>query len=108
VRRTLDVEDERDESAAAVTAAKRRVVPVTCKELADYLDDYIAGTMPVVRRNLVDQHLAVCPDCQHYLASYRLTVGLGKAAFADPDEQVPVSVPEGLLAALRASRPTES
>ena len=77
---------------------------MTCKELADFLDDYLAGTMPVVRRSVVDEHLAICPDCRHYLASYRQTVRLGKAAFEGPDEEVPASVPEGLLAALRASR----
>jgi anti-sigma factor RsiW len=77
---------------------------VTCKELADILDDYVAGTMPVGQRNLVDEHLAFCPDCRHYLASYRQTVALGKAAFARTDDPVPASVPDGLVAALRASR----
>jgi len=77
---------------------------VTCKDLADFLDEYIADTMPAVRRTLVEEHLAACPDCQHYLASYRETVRLGKVAFARTDDPVPASVPEGLLAALRASR----
>jgi anti-sigma factor RsiW len=77
---------------------------LTCKEFADFLDDYLSAAMPAEQRSRVEEHLAVCPDCQHYLASYQETIRLGKAAFASPDERVPASVPEDLLAAIRAAR----
>lgn len=80
-------------------------VPVTCKQLADFLDDYLTGAMPAEQRARVDEHLAVCPDCRHYLDSYRQTIALGKSAFSEPDDPVPESVPDGLLAALKSVRP---
>lgn len=78
---------------------------MTCKQLADFLDDYIGGVLPPEYRARVDEHLAVCPDCRHYLDSYRRAVALGKAAFAVPDSPVPDSVPDQLLAAIKAARP---
>ena len=78
---------------------------MTCKQLADFLDEYLGGDMPAERRARVEEHLAVCPDCRHYLDSYRQTIALGKSAFAAPDDPVPDSVPEGLLAALKSVRP---
>ena len=78
---------------------------MTCKELAELLDDYLSGAMPARQRAQVDEHLAVCPDCRSYLATYQQTISLGKAAFSSPDEPVPASIPEKLLAALRAVRP---
>ena len=78
---------------------------MTCKQLAEFLDDYIGGALPPDQRADVDAHLAVCPDCRHYLDSYRRTVALGKAAFAAPDAPVLDSVPDKLLAAIKAVRP---
>jgi anti-sigma factor RsiW len=78
---------------------------VTCKQVADFLDEYLRGTMPEEQRARVEEHLAVCPDCRHYLDQYRQTIALGKAAFAAPDDPVPDSVPEELLAAIRSARP---
>ena len=78
---------------------------MTCKQLADILDEYLAGDMPAEQRARLEEHLAVCPDCRHYLDSYRRTIALGKAAFAAPDDPVPDSVPEKLLAAIKSARP---
>jgi anti-sigma factor RsiW len=78
---------------------------MTCRELAEFLDDYLSGTLPPSRRSLFDEHLDACPDCRNYLDSYRQTVQLGKAAFSEPQEPVPQDVPEALVKAILAARP---
>jgi anti-sigma factor RsiW len=81
---------------------------VTCRELIDFLDDYVAGALTDDQRQLFEEHLEICLDCANYLDSYRRTVALGKAAFepAIPAEApVPSVVPAGLVKAILAARP---
>jgi predicted anti-sigma-YlaC factor YlaD len=73
---------------------------ITCRELTNFLDDYLAGTLAAERRAVFDAHLSVCPDCRNYLASYRWTVGLVKRTVRD----VPRDVPEELVRAVLAAR----
>ena len=72
---------------------------LTCRELTEFLDDYFAGALAADRRAVFDRHLAVCPDCRNYLASYRATVRLVKAA----GEVAMQGVPEGLVKAVVAA-----
>ena len=73
---------------------------LTCRELTEFLDDYIDGALAADRRAVFDGHLAVCPDCRNYLASYRATVRLVKAAREAPMQ----GVPEELIRAVVAAR----
>ena len=73
---------------------------LTCRELTEFLDDYVAGALKEGRRAVFEGHLAVCPDCRNYLASYRATVRLVKAA---RDTGI-AGVPEGLVKAVLAAR----
>lgn len=73
---------------------------MTCRELTEFLDDYVAGALPEARRAAFDAHLAACADCRNYLASYRRTVGLVKAV----GEGVPRDTPVGLVEAVQAAR----
>lgn len=77
---------------------------MTCRELTGFLADYLGADLPATERTRFDAHLAVCPSCRAYLESYRQTVALGKAAFADPDAAVPADVPEQLVRAILAAR----
>jgi anti-sigma factor RsiW len=81
---------------------------VTCRELIDFLDDYLADALRADERRLFEEHLRICVDCANYLDSYRRTIALGKAAFAatvTPDAPAPADVPAGLLKAILAARP---
>jgi anti-sigma factor RsiW len=82
-----------------------RARELTCRELAEFLMAYEDDELPPEARAEFDAHLAVCPDCVAYLASYRTTVALGRRAFADEDaaafEQVPEELVEAVLAARR-------
>ena len=46
----------------------------TCQELIEFLGDYIAGDLPSERVQDFERHLAQCPSCTAYLASYRETI----------------------------------
>ncbi|HXW08320.1 MAG TPA: zf-HC2 domain-containing protein [Vicinamibacterales bacterium] len=84
---------------------------MTCRELADFILDYLAGTLPDETRRIFDHHLTICPNCVRYLATYRSTVELGRRAFEDDDRRArEAGVPEELIAAILAARrgPTQA
>ena len=80
---------------------------VTCREFADFLMDYLSGSLPAPERVTFEEHLGECPDCVAYLSTYRQTIELGKAACraADP---VPSEAPEELVRAILAARAPKS
>jgi anti-sigma factor RsiW len=73
---------------------------MTCREFIDFLADYLSGELPATQQAVFEEHLAICPDCVNYLDTYRETIRLGKAAFADPEDPVPEEVPEELVQAI--------
>lgn len=81
---------------------------MTCRELADFIADYLSGELPADTRSQFDCHLSLCPNCRRYLKSYEETVKLGKAAFEDDDAEVPADVPEQLVQAILAARQRQS
>ncbi|MFP5247193.1 MAG: anti-sigma factor family protein [Thermoanaerobaculia bacterium] len=70
----------------------------TCKELIEFLDEYVSGELPPERRDAFDRHLEKCPSCRAYLASYRETIRAAKAAHAVPIEDIPAEVLTTILA----------
>ena len=70
---------------------------MTCREFADFLMSYLDGGLTPAARDAFDAHLAVCPDCVHYLRQYRDTIAAAPAAFDDDDLAV---VPEALIHAI--------
>jgi anti-sigma factor RsiW len=78
---------------------------VTCRELADFIADYLAGELPPASNATFEHHLDLCTNCRRYLTSYEETVKLGKRAFDDEDALVPPEVPEQLVQAILAARP---
>ena len=76
---------------------------MTCREVAEFLADYLNGELPERERGQFDQHLRVCPNCIEYLGIYRTTVTLGRHAFDDTDA-VASGVPDALVRAILAAR----
>lgn len=80
---------------------------MTCKELVDFLDDYLEGALPENQRCVFEHHLGDCPPCLDYLESYRRTVEAARAAL-DPDGLEPITTcevpPQLIQAILRARR----
>jgi anti-sigma factor RsiW len=77
---------------------------VTCREFASFISDFLVGKLPRADRLQFERHLAACPNCERYLAQYRETIAAGRAAFADPDGELPPEVPEELVRAILAAR----
>jgi anti-sigma factor RsiW len=75
---------------------------VTCQEFIEFLLEYDEGRLPADVRAQFDAHLAICPDCVNYLASYRATTALGKIALGGSADPLPESVPEELIQAILA------
>jgi anti-sigma factor RsiW len=77
---------------------------MTCREVTEFLSEYLSGELPSAQRAAFDAHLRECPECVTYLQSYKETVKLGKGVFRHPDEPVPDDVPEEFVQAILAAR----
>lgn len=73
---------------------------MTCREVADFLADYVSGALAADVRAQFDRHLSVCPNCRAYLATYRATIELGRRAFVTPDADAQSEVPAELVSAI--------
>ena len=78
--------------------------PLTCREVVEFLWRYEENELSPAERVAFDAHLADCPCCGTYLATYRETVALEHEAFRDLDAWVPESVPEDLVKGILAAR----
>lgn len=74
---------------------------ITCRQLIDFIVDYIDGALDETSRHELERHLAVCPSCQAYLETYRETMTLTRIAITDEPLQ---DVPEELVKTILARR----
>ncbi len=77
---------------------------MTCRELADFLMQYVEGGLAPDQRGEFETHVGICPDCLNYLDTYKETVRLGRSICAEPEGPVPAEVPEELVTAVLAAR----
>lgn len=75
---------------------------MTCRELTEFLADYLEGSLSGEARASFERHLAVCPPCVRYLDGYRRAVRLAKDALGN-DAAPPCPVPPDLVDAVRAA-----
>lgn len=76
---------------------------MTCQEMIDFLADYLEGELSESQHRTLDQHLAVCPECEAYLHSYRSTIDLSKLVCDEPEGR-PEAMPEDLVHAILEAR----
>ena len=76
---------------------------MTCKELVEFLMDYLDGLLSEPERRRFEEHLGECPVCVADLATYQEAVRLGKEACTAGDS-IPTDVPEELVRAILAAR----
>jgi anti-sigma factor RsiW len=74
---------------------------MTCRELFDFVADYMAGDLPGTVDEAFRLHLQACPNCERYLISYQKIVKACRHAF---DDEPPPRMPEELVAAILKSR----
>lgn len=82
---------------------------LTCRELADFLMDYVDGELAGDVRERFEHHLTLCPNCVRYVSAYRKTADLSRKAYetleADADRPArDAGAPEELIEAILAAR----
>jgi len=76
---------------------------MTCAELVELVTAYLEGTLSDDERRAFDEHLDLCPGCEHYLDQFRKTIGLlGEL----PEESLSAPARERLLDAFAEWRGT--
>jgi anti-sigma factor RsiW len=75
--------------------------PVVCASGVELLMDYLEGMLPPGIRADLDAHVAGCPRCQAFVASYRETPRIVREA---TPVAVPADLERSLLAFLRSRR----
>lgn len=76
---------------------------LSCRDVVEFLADYVADVLTPAQRQTFEQHLAACDWCVAYLRDYEATVRLGRAA-SDDLERADPELLQRLIAAVRASR----
>jgi anti-sigma factor RsiW len=81
---------------------------MTCRQLVELLIDFVSDELPQDHRDLIEQHLAICPPCVHYIETYRLTIHLTRQL---PPKPIPPELADHLRSVLaeicRRPRPDE-
>jgi anti-sigma factor RsiW len=80
------------------------MAPLTCRDVVEFLMDYLNQSLDPVERVELEAHLAECDECIAYLRSYEQTVRLGRAAFEEIDEAAEADIPPRLVEAILAAR----
>ena len=77
---------------------------ITCKEFEDFVFRYLDDELPARQRSLFELHMRLCRECREYLAAYRRSIEVGRAAVKSADEALPDDVPEDLIKAILEAR----
>jgi len=77
---------------------------MTCREFAEFLDAFLAGTLPVEQAGAFRRHLSVCPHCVAYLDGYQRTVDACERL--REANELPDEVPDDLVSAILQTRKT--
>lgn len=75
-----------------------------CRELAEFLMDYVSGELPAENRKHFELHLTRCHNCREYLVQCEGCVKAGRMACDEQSDELPLDVPEDLVKAVLAAR----
>ena len=74
---------------------------ISCQTGVELLMDYLEGVVPEDLRTILDSHVAGCPKCTAFVASYLATPRILRDATA---AAMPPELQRSLLASLRTQR----
>lgn len=77
---------------------------MSCRELVEFLDEYLAGGMEPARVSAFNEHLAACPPCVAYMKTYQRSRTWARESLLQEKDAVPEEVPEKLVKAVLAAR----
>ena len=75
--------------------------PMSCREMAEYLSDYLDGELSTSLSAVIEAHRGECPPCRAFVRTLEKSVGLVRA---QPREPLPPGLKKKLLEALRRSQ----
>jgi anti-sigma factor RsiW len=73
---------------------------MTCRDLTEFLVDYVADDMPAATRLTFETHLARCPNCNVFLAQYRQTILVERLVLTSPEAEAATELPDDLVRAI--------
>ncbi len=78
---------------------------LTCQQVISFLGEYIEGGLPAEVLERFEQHLKRCTSCVAYLATYRESIRMARAAAREPEiaEPAPAELIEAVIAAVNRS-----
>ena len=74
-----------------------------CRELAEFLSDYVNGELPEDSRSHFEFHLSKCTNCHEYLVQYEVTIKAGRIACDEMSDEMQ-AIPDDLVKAVLAAR----
>lgn len=83
---------------------KRMHRMITCREFEDFVLNYLDDELSVRQRSVFEFHVRICRECREYLAAYKRSIELGRAASAPLDGPIPQDVPADLIKAVLEAR----
>ena len=72
---------------------------MNCREISEFLREFVAGDLDDDVRTQFERHVADCTNCTAFLAQYTATISASRKACEDPQE-VPPELVEAILKAL--------
>lgn len=76
---------------------------VTCKECVDLLADYLERSLDAATHKKLDEHIAACPPCLHFLKTYESSSKM-VARLRDQEVQIPAEMEERLKSFLKEEK----
>lgn len=70
----------------------------TCKQMTALIFDYLNDKLSSKIKRDFQQHLKICPDCVHFLKTYKKTVSISRSIRS---EEIPPLVKNNILNFLR-------
>ena len=74
---------------------------MNCRDLIDFLMEYVEGTLPDHQRATFEEHMQICSQCVDYIETYKKTIALTADAWND---DCPEDIPDELIQAILAAR----
>lgn len=76
---------------------------MTCQEFVELVTAYLEGALPDQHQAAFEEHMELCPGCEHYLAQFRQTIALVGEL---PEESISAPARQQLLEAFADWRTT--
>lgn len=79
---------------------------MTCRELTEFLSDYISDDLPEPVSREFSLHVKLCRDCKVFLNQFRNTVAAGRSCEDKRETPIPEDLVRAIMKAVSANRST--